>query len=609
MRSVLFVSFVFAFVSAQLNAADEEYRTVETAIRANPKPAVASTTAIPGHLGVLFKADAKGPAVIDGVEANSAADKAGLKPGDTFTAIDGKKTSNVEDFRTVLRSRGAGERVNLALLRDGKPIDVTTVLPLPSKPVAPVRTQPALLGVEVTATKDAEGVLIEQVIPGTTADKSKLKVGETILKVDDVTVTGPDKLREVLLSKKPDETVNLTLIVAEKKVEMKIKLAEPAQPTAGPGTGRPGGGFGRSRYWNKPVFRIAIINVEYSDAKHDAKITAKDWADAMFSTGTFKKYATGTDAFGSMNDYYMEQSHGQLKIEGKSFEPVELSKKKMEYNTGPRTLLGEAMDLLLKRDGKDALKDFDGVFFIYAGRTGTVPRGSLYWPHKANFQHGGRDWPYFICPELGGQARGGQAQMMNISVFCHEFGHILGLPDLYARPENPGMEGAGIWSAMANQAGNGRPQHFDAWSKEKLGWIKPVPIDPTVKQKLILAPINDSPKECFKILAQPDGSEHFLLENRLLKGFDKSLPADGLLIWRVIGNRPILEESHGVAGPQGPRLFSGLVPFPSDANRAFTPFTIPSSRSQLPGGLPVYITNIQKRPDGKITFHVGYEYQ
>jgi len=608
MRSAWLLSFVIAIFSVQLNAADDEYRTVETAIRANPKLAVISTTPIPGHLGVLFKGDAKGPAVIEEVEANSAADQAGMKPGDTCTSIDGKKTANADEFRAALRLKGAGERVRLSLLRNNKSLDITTVLPLASKPLAPVRTQPALLGVEVTATKDAEGVLIEQVVPGTTADKSKLKIGETILKVDDVAVNGPDKLREVLLTKKPDETVNLTLVVAEKKVEMKVKLAEPAQPTATPGTGRPGGGFGRSRYWNKPVFRIAIIGVEYPDAKHDPKIMAKDWADAMFSTGTFKKYSTGADAFGSMNDYYIEQSHGQLKIEGKSFEHVEVSKKKMEYNSGPRTLLTEAMDLLLKRDGKDTLKDFDGVFFIYAGRTGTVPRGSLYWPHKANFNHAGRDWPYFICPELGG-GRGGQSSMMNISVFCHEFGHILGLPDLYARPENPGMEGAGIWSAMANQAGNGRPQHFDAWSKEKLGWIKPVPIDPTVKQKLMLSPINDSPKECFKILAQADGSEHFLLENRLLKGFDKSLPADGLLIWRVIGNRPILEESHGVSGPQGPRLFSGLVPFPSDANRAFTPFTIPSSRSQLPSGLPVFITNIQKRPDGKITFHVGYEYQ
>ena len=67
------------------------------------------------------------------------------------------------------------------------------------------------------------------------------------------------------------------------------------------------------------------------------------------------------------------------------------------------------------------------------------------------------------------------------------------------------MEGLGVWCAMANQAGSGRPQHFCAWSKERLGWVQPAVIDPTVRQKLILAPIEDSPKECVKVLVRPDG--------------------------------------------------------------------------------------------------------
>jgi hypothetical protein len=186
---------------------------------------------------------------------------------------------------------------------------------------------------------------------------------------------------------------------------------------------------------------------------------------------------------------------------------------------------------------------------------------------------------------------------------------MLGLPDLYARPENPGSEGLDIWCAMSNQAGNGRPQHFSAWCKEKLNWTKPAVIDPTVKQKISLAPVESSPKECVKVLVRPDGSEYFLLEYRAKKGFDESLPAQGLLIWRVVGNRPILEEAHGVEGPAGPRVFRDYVPFPNESNRSFTPYTTPSSRSQLGGGLPVWITNIEKLPNGRIGFDIGYEYQ
>ena len=154
-----------------------------------------------------------------------------------------------------------------------------------------------------------------------------------------------------------------------------------------------------------------------------------------------------------------------------------------------------------------------------------------------------------------------------------------------------------------------RPQHYCAWSKEKMGWIKPAVINPAIKQKLVLAPIEDSPKECFKVLIRPDGSEYLLLENRKKKGFDESLPAEGLLIWRVVGNRPFLQESHGVEGPSGPNSFRGDVPYPSAANDAYTPYTTPSSRSPHDGGNPVHITNIRRRADGRITFEIGYEYQ
>ena len=44
------------------------------------------------------------------------------------------------------------------------------------------------------------------------------------------------------------------------------------------------------------------------------------------------------------------------------------------------------------------------------------------------------------------------------------------------------------------------------------------------------------------------------IRNRRKTGFDASLPAEGLLIWRVVSGRVILEESHGVEGPSGPRV-------------------------------------------------------
>jgi M6 family metalloprotease-like protein len=593
---------VFGVLALSVIAAEpdlSEYRTVENAKTAQiSKSGPAPADSRPGFLGIHVSPASVGRLAVAAVSAESPAARAGIQVDDALLDIDGAAIADEVALEDLFRSKFAGDIVKLRIARKDKPLEMSATLEPPTRPLA-IGRQRALLGVQVTTVKDGEGVKIEQVSADSPADRAKLKVGEIILKLDDTAVASPEKLTEMIAAKRPDDQVTLTMLVSDKTVETKIRLGAEAA-----GGERRGGGFSRGGgYWTKPVFRLGIICVEYPDVKHNPKITPKAWEDSMFSQGTYtKSSATGQQCYGSLRDYYLEQSYGTLKVEGKAFDYVEVSKKRADYATGSRSaLLTEALDKVLARDGKDALKDLDGVFFVYAGGRFPAPRGSLYWPHRANVSHEGKRWPYFICPE-GGERMG------NISVFCHEFGHMLGLPDLYARPENPGMEGSGIWSAMANQAGNGLPQHFCAWSKDRLGWIKPTVIDPTVKQKLILAPINDSNKECFKVLVRRDGSEYLLLENRKKKGFDTSLPAEGLLIWRVVGNRPILEESHGVEGPRGPGSFPQSVPYPTNANDSFTPFTTPSSRSQLGGGLPVYITNINRLADGRISFHIGYEY-
>jgi M6 family metalloprotease-like protein len=474
----------------------------------------------------------------------------------------------------------------------------------------PTGAQPAYLGIHVRPGAGGE-LVVEQVEGGSPAAKAGLQPGDVVVAVAGRKVAQAEELRTALQAKAPGDTVPLAVRRKGRSLEVRPTLAATSRPlplVSGKGRGRPGGWDTRAgSYFTNNVYNLAVVCIEYPDVKHNPKVSRQAWEEALFSRNRYtKKSVTGEPVFGSLHDYYQEQSHGHLRVQGKVFDYVQVSKKRGEYaeGTGPRTrsaLLTEALDKLLARDGAEALKGFDGLFFLYAGASYRTNRGGLYWPHKANVTHKGKRWPYFICPEGG-------PRMANISVICHEFGHLLGLPDLYARPESPGSEGVGVWCAMSNQAGNGRPQHFCAWSKDKLGWLKPAVLDPTVKQKLILAPVEDSPKQCFKVLIRPDGSEYLLLENRRKKGFDASLPAEGLLIWRVVNNRPILEEAHGVLGPAGPRVHLHAVPYPSEANTAFTPYTTPSSRSQLGGGLPVHITNIRRLPDGRITFHLGYEY-
>jgi M6 family metalloprotease-like protein len=578
-----------------------EYRTVETAIstRINRAGGAGPLRQL-GYLGIYMNQDPQGRFVVAEVAVDSPAGEAGLQVGDILARVDGQTVGGPEALRSVVQAMGPGGVLKLSVLRKDKPVELSVPLGATSRPLKG-STQRAVLGVRLGDVREGEGVAIEHIISGMPAEAAGVKVGDILLKVNDVSLRQTSKLREILAGKKPGDTITLHLRREGKIRDIKVRLAaESSRDSAKEESDL--------TLWKKDLFRLAVVGIEYPDVKHNASITRKDWTDALFSRQSYsdRNNATGQSVHGSLNDYYQELSCGAFRVEGKVFDWVSMSKKRSEYAKGSRTgnpaaLLKEALDRLLAREGKDTLKDFDGLFFLYAGERATAIRGTMYWPHRASITYRSKRWSYFISPEGG-------SRMTSISVFCHEFGHMLGLPDLYARPEKPNVEGVGVWCAMSNQIGHGRPQHFSAWCKEQLGWLRPTVIDPTVKQKLILSPIEGMAKECFKVLIQPDGSEYLLLENRRKKGFDQDLPGEGLMIWRVVQNRPVLEESHGVKGRSAPRVFLNAIPYPSPANNAFTPYTTPSSRSRLGGGLPVHITNIRPLPDGRVTFHIGYDF-
>ncbi|HEX6791862.1 MAG TPA: M6 family metalloprotease domain-containing protein [Candidatus Krumholzibacteria bacterium] len=61
--------------------------------------------------------------------------------------------------------------------------------------------------------------------------------------------------------------------------------------------------------------------------------------------------------------------------------------------------------------------------------------------------------------------------VISIGVFCHEYGHAFGLPDLY--DTDGGSQGVGAWCLMGTGGDNtsSSPAHMCAWSKSRLGWV------------------------------------------------------------------------------------------------------------------------------------------
>ena len=122
----------------------------------------------------------------------------------------------------------------------------------------------------------------------------------------------------------------------------------------------------------------------------------------------------------------------------------------------------------------------------------------------------------------------------NFGVLCHEFGHLLGLPELYATGGAP-QEGIGVWGLMGQGTWLGKgdaPPQMDAWSKQALGWVDVETVDADARG-VALPAVERTPRVVRIPVVGGDAREYYLLENRQRLGADASLPGAGILVWHV----------------------------------------------------------------------------
>ncbi|MGA3109037.1 MAG: M6 family metalloprotease domain-containing protein [Candidatus Bathyarchaeia archaeon] len=130
-----------------------------------------------------------------------------------------------------------------------------------------------------------------------------------------------------------------------------------------------------------------------------------------------------------------------------------------------------------------------------------------------------------------------------LGVYCHEFGHQLGLPDLYNT--NTGQTILGPWSLMDKGLWNGNPpgsspSHMDAWSKMQLGFMTGSMIATASSGVTSTFTINPTeiPNSNVHVVQVPLGSgsppsKYYLIEVRSGTGYDSGLPSAGVLILYV----------------------------------------------------------------------------
>ncbi len=144
-------------------------------------------------------ADAKG-ALVNGVEPDSPAAKAGLRAGDVITAIDGRRVESPRDLAAGVADVTPGRSATLAVLRDGAAIESRVEIGAnPANRAAGKPGEPAQpsLGLGL-APRPQGGVAITRVEPGSVAAERGLREGDVVLRADGREATQPRDVAEAV---------------------------------------------------------------------------------------------------------------------------------------------------------------------------------------------------------------------------------------------------------------------------------------------------------------------------------------------------------------------------------------------------------------------------
>ena len=297
-------------------------------------------------------------------------------------------------------------------------------------------------------------------------------------------------------------------------------------------------------------FTGLIILVEYNDQPFSDGFTAfaRDMADKENYTGYDDTYYGRFT--GSVRDYFRDNSNGQFTPRFNVVGPVKIDYSRLmgrhHHDVTTRAAILAAQDLIdfsqYAHNG-----EVDMIYFIFSGHDSSYPGNNeeLLWAHASNIydpdnelaaikKRDGVTFGRYACStELLGQES--TVIRCGIGTICHEFSHLLGLPDLY--DINYADDGQSVhphkWSVMAggNHLNNGRtPCGYGLYERYAAGFAKPGTINMT--GMYTLREINSS-NTGFRINSGVE-NEFFLLENRQQTSkWDKYLPGHGMLVFRV----------------------------------------------------------------------------
>jgi len=349
---------------------------------------------------------------------------------------------------------------------------------------------------------------------------------------------------------------------------------------------------------------VIVILVDFSDNPYTVGGVAAEpyqFDSVLFSQDFY-------NPTGSMTDFYLENSYGNFVVRGDIFGWYRMPETYAYYVSDDdgltrgrevaSTALDSARNYVANWNRYDSNGDSycDGLVIIHAGGGAETGEYGI-WSHKSNITpvwiDGVRISAYTMNPEET------YSEISPIGVFCHEYGHFLGLPDLYDVSAAPLSNGLGDWALMATGSYNGasrQPAHLTAWSKAEIGFLQLTDVAENLSQ-VTISNVEDN-AQAYRL--QNDLStvyEYWVVENRQQVGFDVGLPSSGLCIYHIDMHAPgpsnqnpdwyhvAMEQADGDNALAYNNSFgdAGDV-WPGSSNaRAFHDLTVPDTRTNNSG--------------------------
>lgn len=317
--------------------------------------------------------------------------------------------------------------------------------------------------------------------------------------------------------------------------------------------------------------KVLILLVDFPDEPFSLADPKKSFEQYLNGEGEPQDFGNRENAnYGSVKEYFSDCSRGQFSPQFDIYGPYRMPDElHTVYGLGSDDIAKLMTDACNMANDEVNFADYDAnndgyvdlVYIIYAGYSASIVgnKETCIWPKSGTQNFGSWDgkkvYRYGVNNELNGTPDSytyePKKRMNGIGLFCHEFSHCMGLPDLYPsktasgyKHNNQGME---VWDVMDTGCYNNTgycPAPYTAWEREVMGWISIEEIKDN-QTSLTLDCLENPAGKAYKIVNPTNEREYVILQN--YQNFDWS-QVIGRIGYRETDTSPIMysDKAHGL---------------------------------------------------------------